>query len=479
MERWDELREHRGVPAIRLEENGSSSVSTLSIPSPSMRRSETDFVVEEQHDVVAWMQVCELAADGEYIPIPVVSQGFLDPGSFMLHQGLQRRIVLRLSSNSGRQLPWTQIIRVKIGNVRLLDAKGGVHESTSKDLVDLTLLKEQTVDFLPDGTAILSAVALWDSSAHDSLLLNRVTTVNHQILLQVNWYVTADNCLDPIHFKMDMAVTMASRDARAPSRFMSFLGLSKVLSKTTTVFNVRLTPPMTRSAKDLWRLDTSEKYVRGEDVLGTFKPRGISVVEDYLRLTLTEQRAADVQAIKVVLAAAPPPPPSEWLDSDEILRKSLALWQKRFVHQGKIVLSQEPREDDVDHRFKSKFSGQVLDETLKFVAQTKVMPRIDTPTKKGHLMILTNAGENIWEKRWFVLRRPYLHLYTRPNELDELGVISLTGVKVECNPDMESLFGRRFTFTLFTASNSYALQATNLKELRQWTSRLDPTHLVS
>ena len=336
MERWDEMREQRGIIHKSPTDGASPSASSLNVPLPVMRRSETDFVVEQLHDVVAWLQVCELASDGQYVPVPVVSQGPMDPGSFTLHQGLQRRIMLRLSSNSGRQFPWTQIIRVKVGTVRLLDPKGRVHESASKELVDLTLLKDQAVDFPPDGTGSLSAVALWDSSVHDTFLLNRVTAANQRILIQLNWYVAAETCADPIHFKMDMAVTMAARDARPPSKFMSFLGSSKILSKTSTVFSVRLTPPLTRSPKDLWRLDTSEKYVRGEEALGTFKPRGISVVEDHTRLISTEQRAADVQAIKVVLGAAPPPPPSDWLDSEEILRKSLALWQKRFGHHGKV-----------------------------------------------------------------------------------------------------------------------------------------------
>jgi len=337
MERWDEMREQRGpAPRVDPETTSSSSESALTVPLPPMRRSETDFVVEQNHDVIAWVQVCELAADGSYAPVPVLSQSPVDPGSFVLHQGLQRRVVLSLFSNSGKQLPWTQVIRVKIGNVRLLDAKGRVHESTSKDLVDVTLLKEQTVEFPPDGSGLLSATGLWDSGAHDSLLLNRVTAANQHILLQLDWYVTADTCLDPIHFKMDMAVTMTSRDARPPSKFLSFLSSSKVLSKTSTVFSVKLTPPLTRSPNELWRLDTSEKYVRGEEVLAAFKPRGISVVEDYLKLVSTEQRAADVQAVKVVLAAAPPPPPSDWLDMDEILKKSLALWQKKFGHQGKV-----------------------------------------------------------------------------------------------------------------------------------------------
>lgn len=76
--------------------------------------------------------------------------------------------------------------------------------------------------------------------------------------------------------------------------------------------------------------------------------------------------------------------------------------------------------------------------------------------------MLVDANENAWERRWFVLRRyvlrlaldgacfvdhirshrPHLHMYARSSELDEVGVISLSGsgVKVEYSPDMEALF---------------------------------------
>lgn len=41
------------------------------------------------------------------------------------------------------------------------------------------------------------------------------------------------------------------------------------------------------------------------------------------------------------------------------------------------------------------------------------------------------------------LDRPYLHVYAHSNELEELSVVSLSGVKVEHNPEMEALFGVR------------------------------------
>jgi len=43
-----------------------------------------------------------------------------------------------------------------------------------------------------------------------------------------------------------------------------------------------------------------------------------------------------------------------------------------------------------------------------------------------------------------------LYIYAHSNELEEVGIISLTGVKVEHNPDMEMLFGvslRVFSYT--------------------------------
>ncbi|KZT74459.1 kinesin-domain-containing protein [Daedalea quercina L-15889] len=479
MERWDEMREQRVIPNTR-----SSSPESKPQSLPLMRRSETDFVVEQTHDVIAWLQISELAPDGSYTPVPVMSYGNLDPGAFQLHQGLQRRIVLQLFSNSGRQLPWTEMLRVRLGNIRLLDAKGRLHEANSKAMIILPLLQQQHVEFRPDGTGILSAEALWDSSVHDSILLNRVTAPGQRILLQMQFSVNVDICAEPVQFTMDTAVSIQTRDARPPSRIFSLLGSTKIIPKTSTVFTVKLSPPLTRSPKDLWRLDTAEKYVRGEESLGVWRPRGVSVVEDYNRLVSMERRAADVQAIRVILASSPTSRITQadavvW-GSEAVLKKALALWQKRFGHPGEIVISQDPTDPEESSVKSGKSSAGMLPaESLKLISSTKVVPRNDGPTKKGHLLIMIDANENIWERRWFVLRRPYLHVYAHSNETEEVNVIHLDGVNIEVNPEMEALLGKKFTFTLFTSSNSYALAAPNLKELQSWIIKLDPTRLPS
>ncbi|KAH7912466.1 hypothetical protein BJ138DRAFT_1004364 [Hygrophoropsis aurantiaca] len=475
LERWDEMRELRSHPRST---SPASQPESRPASLPQMRRSETDFVVEQTHDVVAWIQIRELGADGQYVPVPVTSQGNIDPGAFSLHQGLQRRITILLSTDSGPQLPWTDITKVRVGNVRLLDPKGRIHDSTSRAVVTLPLMADQTVEFRPDGTGMLTAEALWDSSVHDSLLLNRVTANAHRVLLQLNWAVAVDICSEPVQFTMDVAVTMQTRDARPPGRLFMFLGSGKVMSKISAIFNVRLSPPLTRSPRDLWRLDTSEKYVRGEELLNSWKPRGISVVQDYSRLVLTERRAADVQAVRVILASSPPISRSEsataiW-GSEQALKKALDLWQKRFGHAGEIILSQVPSDSDNSAAL-GKSPSREPPESVKLNSCTNLIPQSDGPTKRGHLMILTDAGRDIWEKRWFVLRRPYLHVYTQSNELEEVGVISLHGVNIESDPNKEMLLGRRYSFTLFTAANSHALAAPSSKELQSWTSKLDPT----
>lgn len=356
MERWDELRESKPfspTPASSsmTTEGDASMATTITQESrvpQAMRRSETDFVVRQNHDVVAWLQVCELAVDGQYAPVPVIAQSSMDPGAFSLHQGIQRRIVLTLTSSSGQQLPWLEVTKMRMGNVRLLDPKGRIHVSPSKGLVNLPLMKDQILEFLPDGTGKLVATAPWDSSVHDSELLNRVTAVNYRVLLQMTWAVAVETCADPVQFNMDIAITIQTRDASPPSKLMTFFGSSKIFPKTSTLFNVQLSPPLTRSPKDLWRLDTSEKYVRGEEVLNTWKPRGISIVEDYERLVITERRASDVQATRVILQnlggfqshTQSQTLQTEALDwrAEELLQMALKLWQMQLGHRGKVSI---------------------------------------------------------------------------------------------------------------------------------------------
>ncbi|KIM22677.1 hypothetical protein M408DRAFT_28517 [Serendipita vermifera MAFF 305830] len=289
---------------------------------------------------------------------------------------------------------------------------------------------------------------------HDSSLLNRVTASGQRILLQISWSVDIDTFPDPVVFSMDMAVAIQARNAGAPSRFASMFSSTKRLAKTSAIFSLKLTPPLTRSAKDLWRLDTSEKY-KTTNVL-------------WPRKSGQRMCRPSKSSWHPVLLSLTPVVGRRRI----FLRDTLALWQKKFGHRGQIVLSQEPDEEDA-------IPVPTLEPPvpLKLVAQTKLVPRSDMSTKAGYLLLLTDAGENTWQKLWFVLRRPHLYIYSHSNELEEVGVISLTGVKIESSVDMVALLGKPHLFTLFTSSNSHVFSAPNEKELHAWISKLDPTRI--
>jgi len=114
-------------------------------------------------------------------------------------------------------------------------------------------------------------------------------------------------------------------------------------------------------------------------------------------------------------------------------------------------------------------------EPLLLVGASQLVGRSDVSTKKGHLMLLVDAHTNSWQKRWFVLRRPFLHMYSQANEVEDLDIISLEGSKIEFDATTDALFGRPYVFTIFTPANSYALAAPSPKELQMWVSKLDPS----
>lgn len=219
-----------------------------------MRRSENDFVQDQLHDILTSLQVCELDGSGDYVPVTVLSQGPLDPGALYLRQGLQRKLVLNLSSTSGRSLPWVQIARCTLGNVRLLGANGQILESQRKPDVELKLQPGSSDEpiFHPDGTSTLSASGLWDSSAHDSTFLNRPTAANQRVLIRVTFMVQVASCEEPAVFAMDAAFKIQGRGASGPGLLsVGLFGSARLLNSAGAVFSLKLSSPPTRSARDL------------------------------------------------------------------------------------------------------------------------------------------------------------------------------------------------------------------------------------
>lgn len=304
IQRQEEARK-RGLVAPGSDVNGSNNRSSLeslgSTNGLSDLRSEEENVKEEQHDVLAFVQVCEMAPEGDYVPVQVLSNTVMDSGAFQLRQGLQRRIILSLSHTSGRQFQWSKVSRIQVGNVRLVDNKGRTTDSPARDDISLNLVPGQKVEYPTDGTSDLIVQASWDSTLHDSLFLNRVTANSTRVLLTLTWTVEADRCPEPVRFQMDIAMQIQDREARAPSKFTSFLASTRMLSQVCGLFLLYLKPIVPRKVSEMWRMDTAGKYVRGQEFLAGWKPRGISLVTGFRTRTSRLARHEEVSKTRQFL----------------------------------------------------------------------------------------------------------------------------------------------------------------------------------
>ncbi|CEP12514.1 hypothetical protein [Parasitella parasitica] len=449
-ESWDDQREQPHLVSLSITKSqtslaandrtslmsSSASSSGESTIASLERRSEEELLTAERHDVVAWIEVRELSPSGEYTPVQLLAKSPLDKGYFTLRQGLQRRICFTLSHTSGRQFEWTRIKKASIGHVRLLDGKGRILESPAQENIPIKLLSKQQVSYYLDGTSRIIAQGAWDSSQHECIFLNRLTDPDSRVTLNLRWEVEAEKCEKPVQFNMDIALQIQGRD-RSPggSKFSSFRKLlyssGRQLSKYSGVFMVHLKPPMTRRLSQLWRLNTASKQVHGQEFLGSWKPRGVSLVNDFSHIQQVIQRKNQVAFTRQVLALKESDDTVSRKSSSlteeqrlDLMKKAIDLWQLKLGTDKDIVISQDP--------------PIVLDATIPLVQEPSTSSSANI-SKKGYLLYQEDAAQDLWVRRWFVIRRPYIYIYTNETESDEQGVINAASARIDYNEALEQM----------------------------------------
>ncbi|WVQ95660.1 hypothetical protein IAU59_002758 [Kwoniella sp. CBS 9459] len=457
LERWDSTREVSPPSSSPGTPLRSGEVK------PAMRRCETDFVGPEHHDILASVEIRELSSNGEYVPTEVLED------AFQLHQGVQRRLHINLAHSSGRALPWKSLQNITSGDIRVVDK--GQTASVSKTDVEIRL-NSQEVEYHSDGTSTLHASGVWDTAAHGCRQLDRQTPTDQRVLIRLTWLLEVENLDEPAVFHLDLPLRILGRDSRRSS-ILSFFTSSKIYNSFTSTFSLDLTPPLARSANDLWRLDTAKKHVKGEERLGDWKPRSLSLIEDFMKMKRTARGLADVQATKVVLELIGDVDAKALGEQEKegILARCLELWQKEMDHRIAIDVHRETVEEEAVSR---KIRQMIPDLEPKLVPAVKLQPKRDHVVKSGNLMLLKDSQANAWSKLLFVLRRPYLHVHENANSR-EIQIINLTKAHVVTSPDVELLLERKWAFTIFTPTNSYILQASSEKDLKEWVSVISAT----
>ncbi|KAI2663532.1 Kinesin-like protein KIF1A [Labeo rohita] len=72
-----------------------------------------------KYDLMVFFEICELEANGDYIPAVVDHRvGMPCHGTFMLHQGIQRRVTVTMVHESGDDIKWKEVRELVVGRIR-------------------------------------------------------------------------------------------------------------------------------------------------------------------------------------------------------------------------------------------------------------------------------------------------------------------------------------------------------------------------
>jgi kinesin family protein 1 len=454
------------------------------------RIAEHEYYSDERHDAFAKMQILEISEDGTYQPVEVVQNDTLDQGAYQLHQGLQRRVVLNLVQSSGDGLPWEKVDRLQAGQIRLLDGDGKVSDTDSNTPdVLLSLVSPPVIRRTADGTTHVKLTAQWDSSAHNSQLLDRPTMDKFRVQLTFKWQVHSPRVTHPMKFNFDVAVQTRPRTwFRQNSLIGQLFYNQRVVHSTANNYCVTLKPSAAKRAGDLWRMDTSTDYISGQETLTSWAPRSISLVKDYLTLRKRQRRVAEIESARGVLAWGALSPPStarraegEALTEQQqaLLRKVLDLWQTNPSPSEIMLLHSNTESPARGAAFANGRSHTTNEDNEPVPLAATVETHLKSPTvlKAGWLLCPDIAGSH-WIRTYVELRRPYLHLYSKDG--DEINAINLTNSRIDAEPQVAKLLQRpnvRMEVWAVYSTKAWLFACRNGKERGEWIWAVDRAYV--
>ncbi|XP_055863344.1 kinesin-like protein unc-104 isoform X3 [Biomphalaria glabrata] len=245
--------------------------------------------VHSQCDLLVWFEICELAPNGEYVPVVVDhSEDLPTKGIFMLHQGIQRRLRITIVHEKRTHFAWKDVRELVVGRIR--NTQEFYDYDIETTVLSLGLFPAHFLQYQNDDRVFFQFEAAWDSSLHNSPMLNRVTAYGEKVYMTLSAYLEVENCAQPACITKDLCMVVHSRDTKisAPRALKSLFGVARYpdCGKVSGIYELLLrqysdsgSPGVERRQRRV--LDTSLTYVRGEENLNGWRPRGDSLLGDH------------------------------------------------------------------------------------------------------------------------------------------------------------------------------------------------------
>uniref|UniRef100_A0A4W3H7J7 plus-end-directed kinesin ATPase n=1 Tax=Callorhinchus milii TaxID=7868 RepID=A0A4W3H7J7_CALMI len=520
-----------------------------------------------KYDLLVWFEISELESTGEYIPAVVDHSGGLPcQGTYLLHQGIQRRITVTIVHEKGSELHWKDVRELVVGRIRnkpevdetavdavlslnIISAKhvkasSDAHSGFRSRLISVTV-KTDCCNSWPRFRSFYRFEAVWDSSLHNSLLLNRVTPYGERIYMTLSAYLELDHCIQPAIITKDICMVFYSRDAKisAPRSLRNLFGsgYSKTpdCNRISGIYELSLckiantgSPGMQRRRRKI--LDTSVAYVRGEENLAGWRPRGDSLILEHQweleKLDLLHEvktRKLDIHVGKLRALASPARGPGFNSRAGRNLRpvsllhtplftplvkrfeKPQCLDKVLYQMRGLLVLSTlflslPPSLSLSLSQLSDVVSPLGRDASMSSFSSTTLTPSSTCPSladsrrnswsrgeakapcclfvsmrcspvvsKKGYLHFM-EPQSNSWVKHYVVIHRPYVFIYNSDKDPVERGILNLSTAQVEFSEDQQAMLKTPNTFAVCTKHRGILLQACNDKDMYDWLYAFNP-----
>lgn len=482
---WDDMRDTADKPKQKRR--------TARLP-------ESEFYTEDNHDIFTRIQIHEITDEGKYQPVEVTQSSIMDAGVYQLHQGLARRVVVNLTHTSGDTLQWQNVSSMRMGRIRLVDASGnspGI-DSPVKE-VPIDLVAPPVVRSNADGTSNVRFVGRWDSTAHGSLLLDRATQDKYRVQATLLFDVICAKLAEPMIFSLDLGLQIRGRTYIRQNSLFSLATIwnpVKIVHSTVGIFNIAIRPTSVKRATDLWRMNTKDDYIKGEEQLAGWTPRGVSLVRDFIGIEKRRRRIAEIETARSVLSSKALSISNLASTSDELhdhqralLERVISLWQTKKA-PAEIILNPTNLEPPTNGAAFAPRSPSPLPAPSPSLTATVRFISKNPNLMKSSYLLTPDPTNTRWIRRFVELRKPYLHIYSIDG--DEINAVNISTARVDHSPQIARLLnasansgnasasGQNDTiFAVFAKSNTYIFRARSEREKIEWILRLDQSYFSS
>lgn len=473
---WDEIRESndKDVAEQMQEEHGA-------------RIPESQYFRREPHDIFAKVKILEMSEAGEYMAVEVEQSSNVDPGTYQLRQGLQRRIIVNLAYSSGESLQWKEIKSMRVGNPRLVDPRASIpYPSSPGTDVSLKLVQQPRFEENGNGTKEVTLTGQWDSSLHGSSLLDRPTADSYIVRVTLSVDVVSARLHEPMTFSLDQNVQIRPRSwLRPQSMFKQLWKTARVVHTTSAIFSALLKPSSAKKATDIWRLDSQQDYVKGEEVLSSWQPRGSSLVRDFYDSQRRIRRAREVEAARLffdrrmheipVSAETEDSPTLSELQEQQLLRRYVELWRPPSISSALPHASHSQNGPLASPRTKAPLHTA---STPRLQAVVHFVPKNPAVLKSSYILAPTRSTSQRlrWQRHFAELRPPYLHIYAVPSG-DEVFIINLRNARIDTDPPVKKLLHSERVggncWAVYGTMNTWLFAARSEIQKAEWVLAID------